>query len=420
MADRSQTPPGWPPARRLALLLLLALAGFSAIAAIRIDATLDIRAGRNEYNLAAWEARNLPSKWLYELGRIFHSGRDLATQNSDINRFLDLTREIDSLEQQSLLSALEAAELRKLRRERDRLENHVEAAIESRVSTLLKAEGLTRSPLGLVEVIWPPVDFEFTDSPQSLAISPRDRIALQESKLLREDLSSEEIERIELDVQRLDNLSARAFPIGGIGAYPTIIDYTSSYRRVIEITTHEWMHNYLFFRPLGFNYYDNNDLRTMNETVADLVAHEIAASVVARWPLAVAAPAAPSTPDSTPPPAAQDQDIDVGAELRQLRGEVEVLLEAGLIVAAEELMEDRRQELAARGVNIRKINQAYFAFTNLYAGQVGNPAAVNPIGPKVDELRRLSDSLRHFVAIAGNLTSVEELDSALASLSPLD
>ncbi len=383
--------------------------------AIEIDTSFDLRAGKNEYNLAAWEARNLPSKWLYELGSIFRSSRDQSEQNADIARFIELTRQIDALEGAALLSDAEAERLQERRRERDHLENRVEATIESRISTLLKDEGLTRSLPILPDIIWPPVDFEFTDSPQSLAISPRDRIILQESRLLREDLSAAEIEEIEAEVLRRDNLSARAFPTSGIGAYPTILDYSSSYRRIVEVAIHEWVHNYLFFRPLGFNYYDNNDLQTMNETVADLVAHELVAIVVERWPEPIIdQPTAGETAASSP----AAQDIDVGAELRQLRREVELLLDIGLIEAAEELMEQRRQELAARGVNIRNINQAYFAFTNLYAGQAGNPAAVNPIGPKIDELRRLSDSLGHFIAIVGSLTSLEQLDRALADLSP--
>ncbi len=383
--------------------------------AIEIDTSFDLRAGKNEYNLAAWEARNLPSKWLYELGSIFRSSRDQSEQNADIARFIELTRQIDALEGAALLSDAEAERLQERRRERDHLENRVEATIESRISTLLKDEGLTRSLPILPDIIWPPVDFEFTDSPQSLAISPRDRIILQESRLLREDLSAAEIEEIEAEVLRRDNLSARAFPTSGIGAYPTILDYSSSYRRIVEVAIHEWVHNYLFFRPLGFNYYDNNDLQTMNETVADLVAHELVAIVVERWPEPIIDQTTAGETAASSPAA---QDIDVGAELRQLRREVELLLDIGLIEAAEELMEQRRQELAARGVNIRNINQAYFAFTNLYAGQAGNPAAVNPIGPKIDELRRLSDSLGHFIAIVGSLTSLEQLDRALADLSP--
>jgi hypothetical protein len=80
-------------------------------------------------------------------------------------------------------------------------------------------------------------------------------------------------------------------------------------------------------------------------------------------------------------------------------------------------MEQRRQELAAKGFRIRKINQAYFAFLNLYAGAAGNPVATNPIGPKVDEVRKKTPSLKAFVDVIGEVTSVQELDAALARLS---
>ena len=64
------------------------------------------------------------------------------------------------------------------------------------------------------------------------------------------------------------------------------------------------------------------------------------------------------------------------------------MLAEGKIDEAETLMETRRQELAAQGFYLRRLNQAYFAFNNLYAGESGSPAATNPIGPKIDELRK--------------------------------
>jgi hypothetical protein len=94
---------------------------------------------------------------------------------------------------------------------------------------------------------------------------------------------------------------------------------------------------------------------------------------------------------------------------------VEALLAAGNVVEAELLMETRRQEFAAQGYYIRKINQAYFAYLNLYAGEAGSPAAVNPIGPKVDDLRRRTGSLQRFVQEVGDVTSAAELDALLAT-----
>jgi hypothetical protein len=172
---------------------------------------------------------------------------------------------------------------------------------------------------------------------------------------------------------------------------------------------HEWTHNYLSFRPLGVRYFTSNDLRTINETVADIVGVELARTIAGRWPLE-----AEATPAERPAePRARSGDIDLRAELRSLRGEAEALLSEGRTEAAETLMEERRRYLADNGYYIRKINQAYFAFVNLYAGESGSAGAVNPIGPKLDELRRLSGSLSAFLGIAGDLTSVADLDRAL-------
>jgi hypothetical protein len=76
-------------------------------------------------------------------------------------------------------------------------------------------------------------------------------------------------------------------------------------------------------------------------------------------------------------------------------------------------MEQRRQDFAAQGYYFRKLNQAYFAFTNLYAGEAGDPSATNPIGPKVDELRRRSASLDEFIERISGVTSVADLDRQL-------
>ncbi len=406
MPSRFLVSPGWPPGRSLALFVAAVLTVASFVSANLLTTVLELRAGPNEYNFAAWEARNLPAKWLYELGEVFRGDRSVEEQNVDIARFFELTAEINRLERQEDAGTQE--ELQDLHRQRDGIENKVEDTIEDRIGEVIRDVELTRSLPFLPEVVWPPVDFEFTESPRSLARSRRDKIELLGTDLLRADLSLDEVEAIEDETLEEENLSAYASATAGIGAYPSIVDYLGSYETTLQVAAHEWMHNYLFFRPLGFNYYDNNDLRTMNETVADLVGHEIAAEVMRRWPLPVAPTPAP-TPESAQP------RVDGGAELRKLRGEVDALLAEGKVEEAETLMEARRLELAAQGYYIRKLNQAYFAFNNLYAGESGSPAATNPIGPKIDELRKRSASLSAFVATISGMTTVRELDAALSA-----
>lgn len=397
----------WPLGRRVAALAaVILIAGSFAIAAV-VESAMQLRPPPDRYNIWAWEARNLPAKWLYEAGELFRSSRSLEEQDADIRSFFDLTRRISRLEQDTDANA---GELRDLRRQRDALENRVEDSIEARLSEVIEDLGLTRSPWILPAMVWPPVDFEFTDSPRNLVTSPRDRIELRGTELLRADLSIEEVEAIEEQVRRDDNLSALAAPTGGIGAYPTIVDYLGSYESTLSVAAHEWVHNYLAFSPLGFNYYENNDTRTMNETVADLVGEELAAEVLRRWPAQAASQAAPS-PSANASPA---PSVDLRAELRALRQEVDTLLASGQVEAAEARMAAKRQELEDNGIYIRKLNQAYFAFNNLYAGEDGSPGAVNPIGPKIDELRRLSASLSEFVKRVRGVTSIDELDTAIA------
>ncbi|MPZ48961.1 MAG: hypothetical protein GEU75_06570 [Dehalococcoidia bacterium] len=381
----------------------------SLIGATRVAAALDFRNDPYRYNVIEWELHNFPAKWLYEFGELFRAGRSRDQQDRDLLRFFELAREIEVLERDlgdvamgGVAGRQRAGELEARYRERGRLENGVEDSIEGRVTAMLKAEGIT-TPLPILgDMLWPPVDFEFADSPRSLVVSPRDRIELIDSYLLRADLDLGEIEQIEDRRAEDDGVSTLAFETGGIGAYPTIIAYSEGYRTTLERVAHEWAHNYLFFQPLGFNYYDNNDLRTMNETVADIAGHDVANAVIARWPL--------EAPTSEPPMDRTGPQVDVRAELRQLRGEVDALLAEGAIEEAEALMEQRRRELADSGIYFRKLNQAYFAFTNLYAGEAGAPGATNPIGPKLDELRRRSASLRDFILVVQDFTSVAQLD----------
>jgi hypothetical protein len=403
--------------RAAAAALAAVLVTASLAAACNLYTTLDLKRGPDDYNIADWELRHLPEKWLFLFGQVLRGEPSAEAQDQNLRRFFALTPRIEQLERRisdaeqrgAAPLAADRDELAALLDERDAIENQAEATIEARLSKVAADAGLTRT---FLDIVWPPIDTEFTQSPYTLVTSPRDRILLLGSDLLRGDLTLAEVEAIEAGAEARGDISALAFPTGGIGAYPTIVDYPADYRRALAIVAHEWMHNYLFFTPLGFNYYASNDLRTINETVADLVGHELAEAVIARWPLDAPASA------STPPAVARDElRFDIGAALRALRVEVDALLEQGRIAEAEALMEQRRQEFATQGYYFRKLNQAYFAFTNLYAGRAGDPSATNPIGPKVDELRRRSANLREFVDRVSGVTSVADLDRLLEELA---
>jgi hypothetical protein len=251
---------------------------------------------------------------------------------------------------------------------------------------------------------WPaPLDFEFDRPPLVLVISPRERISYDRAILLRKDLTSEQVAALEEETAAT-GVSSLVVSISGIATYPSTVPEPTSYADVLETVAHEWLHQYLFFHPLGSHFFDNDTLRTLNETVANIGGREIADLVQQRFPL-------PQPDYAAADEAPEEPRIDFKAEMHKLRLEVDSLLSEGKIGEAEALMEEKREFLAENGFYIRKINQAYFAFHGLYGD---TPASSSPIGPKMLELRLLSPSLGDFVRSVAGITSEEELDRLLA------
>lgn len=398
----------------LALVLILALA---LGAAAGITLAVDLPSAESDFNLAGWEVRHIGGKWLYHLARFFQGGLSEEEKDAKLQRFLALNAEIAELERlldQALLSgdmdhthSIEST-LRERRAERDRLENHVEAVLEERVSEVLSELGLESSLPLFLRATWlfPPVDTEFDAPPQVLVLSPRDRILLESRRPLRSDLPLDAILRLESE-EEAGGLSALVVSVSGSATYPSVVQPNGDYLQTLELVAHEWLHQYLFFKPLGRRYFESDELTTLNETVASMAGGEIASLVAERYPLDTEA----SNKERSEPA----DGIDLDRELRALRIEVESLLSEGKIEQAERLMEERRRSLERHGFRIRKINQAFFAFYGLYAD---TPLSISPIGPNLEELRRRSASLGEFIRAAADLTSEEDLDRLLAQEPP--
>jgi hypothetical protein len=412
--------------RLAALFVVLVAVGAALAGGWLVTAAIDLPTGPEDYNLVQWEVRHIPNKWLYQVGTLLRGGPDEAEKTHRLERFLGLNAEIASLEGEAGLtqgsdgSAGEDPaildELAALRSERDRLENAVEAVLEERVSRVAKDVGLESSFPFFPKARWlfPPVDFEFAAPPRVLAISPRDRIYLESTRLLRSDLTPKDIEKVE---QRWEakGVSALVVGVGGVGTYPSALPPEADYGHLLETVAHEWLHQYLFFRPLGSRYFSDPALATINETVANMAGRELGALVAEQYPLSASPPTAqPSLPagqagaGAAPGPSA---GIDFNQVMRELRREVDSLLAEGKVAEAESLMEEKRRFLADHGYFIRRINQAYFAFHGLYAD---TPASSSPIGPKLEELRQRSSSLGDFIHTAARITSEADLDRLLA------
>ena len=101
-------------------------------------------------------------------------------------------------------------------------------------------------------------------------------------------------------------------------------------------------------------------------------------------------------------PEIQDQTqieelFDFRAEMHITRLEVDRLLEGGEIKAAEAYMESRRIFFWENGYQIRKLNQAYFAFHGSYAADPGGAADIE--GADLGrQLRKLKNSQPSYAA----------------------
>ncbi|HZW04499.1 MAG TPA: hypothetical protein VFF68_11270, partial [Anaerolineaceae bacterium] len=65
------------------------------------------------------------------------------------------------------------------------------------------------------------------------------------------------------------------------------------------------------------------------------------------------------------------------------------------------------------GYQLRRLNQAYFAFYGAYADAPRGAAGRDPIGPLVRALRARSGSLKQFVDSIAWITSVDQLAEAV-------
>ena len=188
-----------------------------------------------------------------------------------------------------------------------------------------------------------------------------------------------------------------------MATYPSLVREDLSLRQAISTVAHEWVHHYLFFRPLGQRYAVGNEMTTINETFANIVGAEIMATHFGEDPPSFSASLEPAEPDTIA------GGFDAIRYLRETRELADDLLAEGHVVEAEACMEERRAELAANGVFIRKLNQAFFAFRGTYAD---SPASISPVFRQLTLLRRAEPTLKSFV---GSVAAIKSPD-ALATL----
>ncbi len=379
---------------------------------------------KHAFDLIGWHLSNSMSKWTH---RALRAVPGQAISDSERLALVDEYFRLGRLENDiqgrlnvaTSRSTETGPEVKRLQGELDRvhrlrhdIRNDVEEALEAEISSVARAEGL-----GLVgEVVFPPVDVRLVETPKALITSPRDTIARQDSVLLDPHMSLESREEVEDALLETEDLSALVLDIGGVATYPASVYNGADLNATLSLMAHEWLHHYLFMRPLGQNMFDSPDMHVLNETVADLGGHELGGiareSIEARLPVTV--PAALGTTadvlDAAPAPAG---DFDFRREMQETRRTVDALLAGGEVEIAESYMETRRRMFVDNGHPIRKLNQAYFAFNGTYAE---SPASVNPIGGQVRRLRELSPDFGAFISLVSGVSGYAEFLDILSEI----
>jgi len=397
----------------MAVLISFCLLGAGCVATKDFNKHLNQIVRPYRFHVAQWEA----SAIVKEVRGAF-CGRDRATGDerekvedyfAAVERIKSLTSDIEAIKagnKTGELTALEA-ELSELQQKRNSLVDAAEAVITRQIREILFQQGIYHPADKYVKlkINFPPMDFKLEKPPHLLVISPRDRIESMREIVLQQEMKVEEMAQIEAEVDKL-GVSSIVVGLGGFGGtYPAFVTNEASLQFTVDAAAEEWLHQYLFFKPLGFRYAldvlgvkRDYEIAILNETVASMVSKEIGSIVAEIYYSDLKSNESEQPREKT--------GFDFDREMREIRKAVDEYLKKGEIEPAETFMEEKRQYLASKGYQLRKLNQAYFAFYGTYADR---PTSISPIGDELKQLREQSASLKDFLDAVSTMTSRKDL-----------
>ncbi len=364
------------------------------------------------FSIFSWELQALS----YELEEFVFGGEEVAADESPVVlEYFSLTQQIEDLKRQIVAVkdssepgdlALLEAELDSLQEQKDDLEDKAEKVLERQIKeTLAQLDIYNPMDNSLrLEVTFPPVNFALEQPPHLLVVSPKERIERIKDITLRQDITMEEIEDIEAAIDEL-GVSSLVVGLGGIATYPAFVTNDAGLRFAINTAIEEWLHQYLFFKPLGFLYAldsigisQDYEIIIINETVASMTSKEIGDTLYQKY--------YSQYMGGNNQTEAAETDFDFNKEMRDIRNTVDEYLAQEEIEKAEEFMEQKRLFLASKGYYIRRLNQAFFAFYGTYADR---PTSIDPIGVELRTLRSQAASLSDFINMVAGMTSHNDL-----------
>ncbi len=119
--------------------------------------------------------------------------------------------------------------------------------LQDQVSQVLAENGLTTIGQPIPNVL-----YHSTPLPMALIVSPRDHIEQIANISIDTDLTIDEQAALEDRVDKGLDISSLVVHIGGVGVYPTMVMRSTDMNWMLSTVAHEWIHNYLTLRPLGF------------------------------------------------------------------------------------------------------------------------------------------------------------------------
>lgn len=376
-------------------------------------------ASEHIFSLLEWEAANFPKKWIRAVSYLVPGVKPSRDERlAIVDEYLEVVRRADKERRRvegaaqlggvggSTAAAKSAAAsdeyLRELLAEKRRLQPEAEESLEAEISAVLADFGF-QSRVGL---IWPPLDFRFTQPPTLLVISPRNEIRMVGGVFLDPEIEPFDRDAVEKRVVEELDYSAYVDDLAGLATFPNMVNDLYTARTIARTAAHEWLHAYWFFHPFGRNYFASDEMTTLNETAATLAGNELGDIAFARMGGDLSENARRYAAESQANP-------DFTAFMRETRLEAERLLSDGMVDAAEDYMRKRQWELRLRGYYVRKLNQAYFAFRGRYAD---SPASVSPVGERMRELRSHAADVGEFINMVSEVSTPEEFDALLEGL----
>lgn len=352
---------------------------------------LDRAAGKHSFSIVNYELRNIPLKWTHLIWSKFPGNQ---TSKSEIKKitsdYFDLAYTINNMNQYSN----KTKEIKQLIIQKELLKARTEQHIETTINKIALEQGL-----GIFSsILFPPVDIKLGQPPGIIITSPRNEINMLQTKLVKGGLSWRTKESIEFNIESSENLSALVDSLSGLGTYPALVSDIYDLNMVLQTASHEWLHNYWIFKPLGRNMWDSDEMYILNESAANLAGNELGNQAYKIIGIPIDDNIKPNT------------NLYIEKTLRETRIRVDSYLVAGEIKIAEAYMETQKNKINDQGYSIRKLNQAYFAFRGNYAD---SPSSTSPIWDQLVEFRSYCNSIGEFILKISGIHSYKDFEVLL-------